>query len=284
MVNIFKVMATLNKRILYLTLLILIIVGCLYPIALPITVTPWTTDFYNKINAVQPGEILLVHWGEGPGVEKTMWSAIKLTLWQFMQRRVKIIWMTTMPMAPPVGEMLLNDPLIKDAMKEEHYVVGTNFTDIGFVYMESGLVNFVKDIQGFTQNKFKDTFVGKLKDMNDIQYCYYMGGDPDAYKWLAQHVSLRFKTKIFTISDPSTFPTHLTYLKAGNFYSCLDGVTGSAEYELLTGKAGPFLGRMGAISTTSLFFALVIVLGNIGYFGWERKERVKPIKVGEKNV
>jgi hypothetical protein len=283
MVDMFKVMATIDRRIYFLLFLTIMIGGSLYPVVLPMPITNWTQTFYNKVNEVQPGDILIVHMGAGPEVRLNMWSAYKLILWQFIQKRPRIIWMTTWPNAFPVGEMLLNDPLIKDAIKMANYVKGVNFTDIGFVYGEPALVNLAKDFHGFTENKFKGTWLDEVKDMNDIQYYLCFGASGD-YHWAAKQISLIYKTKIFTVSDPGLFPTHIIYMQAGNFYASIEGVTGSAEYELLTKHYGEAVGRMGIISMTHLAFVLIIIIGNIGYFGWERKERAKPFKsLGEKH-
>lgn len=275
MANVFKAMATVDRKIYFLLLLAVIVGGLLRPLVIPIEITHWTKKFYDDINDIQPDEIVVIHMGSGPGVRRTMWSAYTLSFWQIIQRRPRIIWMTTMPEAFPVGEMMLNDPVVKAAMEEANYVEGVNFIDIGFVYGEPALVNLVQDFQDFTKGKFKGTWLDEVKDFNDVDHLLWLGGNPNSYKWCAQHISLRYKTKIYTISEPTTFPTHLIYLDAGNFQACMNGVTGSAEYEIITNNIGEAITYMGVVSITHVLFVVIIIIGNIGYFGWERKEREK---------
>lgn len=276
MANVFEYLTKINRRVWFGLLLILIIGGYFYPVVIPLTIDPHTTDYYNKIQEIKPDEIILIYFGSGPEVKQTMWSAYRLTLWQIFGTGAKIIWITTMPQASAVRDLLLSDPLIQDVMKSKNYQTGVNFVDAGFVYMESGLVNFVRDFQGFTQNKYKDTFFGTLKDMGSVNRMFWYGGDPDSYKWLAQYVSLVYKNcKIYTVSESGTYPTHLTYLQAGNFYACMQGVTGSAEYEIITNHIGPAIAQIGIVSITHVLFLVAILVSNLGYFGWERKQQTK---------
>jgi len=121
MANVFKTLATIDRKIYYAILLVILIYGSTFPIAVPIEISHWTQEFYDKIdNEIQPGDILLVHFGLGPGVRMTMWSAYTLSLWQVLHKRPRIIWVTTVPQAFPVKDMILNDPLVKAAMEEEN--------------------------------------------------------------------------------------------------------------------------------------------------------------------
>ena len=73
-----------------------------------------------------------------------------------------------------------------------------------------------------------------------------------------------------------TIPGLTSYVNIGYLKAILGSTRGGAELEFLTGHPGPGLTSMDSFTMIHYLLIAAIIVGNIGFFGWERKARAKP--------
>jgi hypothetical protein len=68
-------------------------------------------------------------------------------------------------------------------------------------------------------------------------------------------------------------PSLAPYIDTGHLKAMLQSTRGCAELEYLAGVPGPGLTSMDAFTLVHYLVVLFIIMGNIGYFGWEKNAK-----------
>lgn len=127
--------------------------------------------------------------------------------------------------------------------------------------------------KGFYGNDISDWFddagVESAADI-DLVFTIDCAGAQD---WWVRFWYLDYKTRILNSVIGVSAPGAIVNYNAGMLVGVIISTRGSAEYQFLSGYYGMALTSMDAFSIVQLFLLLVIILGNIGYFGWERSQR-----------
>jgi hypothetical protein len=65
----------------------------------------------------------------------------------------------------------------------------------------------------------------------------------------------------------------LPYVNTGHLKAMLESTRGCSELEYLGGVPGPGATSMDAFTLIHYLVILFIIMGNIGYFGWEKHQK-----------
>jgi hypothetical protein len=162
-------------------------------------------------------------------------------------------------------------------MNKLGYKEGVNYTNLGLIFEENALVSLIQDFHQATRGKYIGTWLDAVINGGDIDAILdFTGGY--SYKWMAQHFHVAYKTKIYSVAGAGEFPNFLPYISSGQIVAALNGAVGSSEYEILARNAYNWIpsdtvATLGTYSVTHVYLIALIVLGNVGYFVFERKNK-----------
>lgn len=296
MTNIFKVLATVDRRVWYVIIFFIIGIPLIRPVGLPIKVGDWTKNFYNHVEALKPGDVVIVNFDIAAfGWDELKAQTVAVCRHVFSKPGVKVIFMTDMAQGYVFIEKMIamiGEPDNPEKPEFPWYTIEgkkylVDYINIGyFAGRDVAIAALSQDFRGYVGDtdwygnkidKWLDEVGIKNAGDIDVVITFDCAGAQD---WWVRHWYLTWKTVILNGQIGVSVPEAVPNYNAGMLKGLLASTRGAAEYEYLTGKPGMALIAMDAFSLIHLFLILVIVLGNIGYFGWERKERRARVFVG----
>lgn len=265
----------IDRRILYVLIIIVVVIPLLYPLSLPITITEATRTAYEKVDEyAKPGSVVIVafefiggNWPEmGP-------IAVAMVQHLFRKPDIRIVMLA---MGRDQGPLLAEKTLTY--IDTEGKVYGKDYANLGFFAgSEAAMASFASDIPGLVKMDYYGTPLAQLsvmeglKNLRDIGFfiCLW-SGTPGWEEYMRQWYTpyeLPVVGGTLGIVGPGAQP----YVSAGQLKGLVVGLRGGGEYEKLIGKPGEATSGLDAISTTHLLVIAFVIVGNVGYFASRRK-------------
>lgn len=261
---------TIDRRILYVLVVLSVGIPLLNPLGLPLTVSAETRTAYDKVNEyIQPGSVVVIafefiagNWAEmGP-------IAVAMTQHVFEKPDVRIVMLA---MGREQGPLLAENTIAYIDTKEKVY--GEDYVNLGFYAgAEAAMASFASDIPGLVKMDYYGTPIDQLSvmdgltDINDIDlFVCLWSGTPGWSEYLRQWYTpyeIPVIGGTLGINGPGAAP----YVAAGQLKGLVVGLRGGAEYEKLINKPGEAISGMDAITTSHLLVIAFVIFGNIGYF------------------
>ncbi|GIV21388.1 MAG: hypothetical protein KatS3mg023_3139 [Armatimonadota bacterium] len=266
--NFWDKLQAIDRRILYLLLLIVVIAPLFLPISLPTVTMPSTQRLYDAIESIPPGGFVIVSatWSGGTRAENMPQTVAILR--HAMQRGLRVAVFSF-----DVQGSQLSLDIAKRLAAEYGYEYGKNWVHWGF-RPQVGVVmkSMVRDIPG----TFDKDYQGKptkdmpmmqgIKNIQNVDAIVEIAASGIYADWIGLVVGANPKLKFgfcpTSVMVPETYP----YLASGQIVGTMEGMRGAAEYERLLKKPGLATVGMGSISLAHVLIMLLIVIGNIGYF------------------
>jgi hypothetical protein len=268
--SIYDKLTTIRLGYLGILSIIVIIIPVLYPLGLPLVISAPTRGFYNTINELPEGSIIVIDAGGGFASFDEFESSMTAMFKVLCSRDLKwFAWGMTMDGA------VLVDVILENVKPEERFgkVYGEDFLILPYI---SGEEMAVASVAANTQQIATKDYYGndlsqyplwsELGGANDYALLITISGgclnmDQETRQWYSQ-----YGLNILSINMACCSPMDMNYfpnVMPGGLW----GVKGGTELEVLSGFPGPGA-RISDAQNFGLFpFILFLILGNIGYFG-----------------
>jgi hypothetical protein len=236
-----------------------------FPIGWPIEITEYPTQFYNDIEALQPGDKIAY----GFDVMSMTWmeqglDAVPVSKHLFMQEGVKVFIFTV----NEEGTMFWETTKREIEPEKLGKVYGEDYVFSGFLPgQETAVAAVANDVWKACNsvdaygNKFEDLpMMEDIHSAEDFKLIINLcRGSPDYYQrqWKSAH-----GTPLYVLGLASTEATLMKYIQTGQVDGLLAGARRAAEYEILMGERGLAAAGMDAQTVGHYVFLLVIVIGN----------------------
>ena len=256
---------TIDRRIIYILLVVVCAIPLIKPLGIPLQVTDMTKDVYNIIEGLDPEkDVVLLSFDYAPGAGLDAHIVPVAVVEHLAQRGIKWVSVSFSPEGPMMADLIIKD------LESRGYKYGIDFANLGYLAgQENAIRLFALDCLTITTdtrgNKTTDLPVMQgIKTAKDFAFVHQFTSD-DPAMWIRQAVDpmgLRYAVGIVTVSVPSAMP----YYNSGQIKGLLGGLKAAAEYETLLGKPGRAVAMMDAQSMAHLLIIGFIFLGNLGYF------------------
>ncbi len=268
-----KKLATIDRRIIYLTIGVVVIIPLLLKLKFPIRISKEVQMAYDTVDNLPEGSIVMVSIDYDATSAPELTPMFRSLLRQCFRKKLRVIYTGHLAIGLPLAQFDLDM-----ITKEMNAVYGVDYINIGYRpgYV-AVMLGIGREIRDFFATDYKgvpiDSFpmMKGIHNYNDINLIVDFAHGFTPEQW-AQYVVARFGVKMFAGVTGVVAPSLYPYLQSGQLTGIIGGLQGAAEYETLVGKAETGTFGMPAQSFGHLLILLFIVLGNIGFFLLRRKQ------------
>lgn len=272
--DLYKWMATYDKRWVYVWLFILVLGPLMRPIGIPISVSGGTRVYYNEINSLQEGDIVFDSWNMEFSGYMELKPGVLATHKMFIEKGVKLCIAFGHFEGVAIPPVVLGE--LQSYLDRYDYTEGEDYIIIGYVLPnEAAVAALSQDFHANVRvdwkgNSIEGTFLDQIENAGDFALINdYTTGLATTFQ--IRHMVLTYGTPMAVNSIGVSVPGHLANLDAGLITSLLQSTRGGAELEFLIGAPGPGLKSMDAFTLGHYMLILFIIIGNVGHYGWARR-------------
>lgn len=279
----------LDRRWVFLLVGLGTILPIIYPIGLPVTVTPPVRSIYEKIEQMTPDDVVLMSFDYGPTTRPENGPMAAAVLRHCFSRRVKVV---VLALYPTGGAAMANEEISKVASEFPDLQYGVDFVNLG--YKDGGqatMKQMGEDIHGVFPADHKGTPLAQLPLMQRV----HSYRDVDLVvslatgiigEWWANLINAQFGTPVAVGCTAVSAPKYYAYLNTGQMLGLLGGLKGASEYERLLLSEYPATGKvyddptifsamkgMDVQTIDHSVIILFILIGNVAFFMSRRARR-----------
>ncbi|MCL2063054.1 MAG: hypothetical protein FWG98_01600 [Candidatus Cloacimonetes bacterium] len=262
-----KQISKIDRRWIFLFILLGVSIPLLIPFGFEIEVTPNVKMVYDLVNSAHPGDRILLSFDYDPASKPEIQPAAEAMIQHAIDKDLKIVAIALWPM----GVSLMNEIYEK---KSDNLNYGVNFINLG--YTAGGMVaiqsmgrNFIdvfpRDANGDDVRNFD--IMRDVRNFNDFSFvASFSSGTPGMREWImvaGDSYGLPVTGSTTAVSTPGFLP----YInEQRQLIGLIGGLKAAAEYEKLVGIPGTATAGMDAQSIAHLIIIIFIIIGNVAWY------------------
>ncbi len=265
----------LDRRWIFLGVGLLVLLPLLFPLKLPLAVSGPARRYYEAVEAVPNGSIVVLAGDYDPASAPELVPMTSASIRHLFRKNCRIIALQLWEGGPPLVDAALHR--IGDELGKKY---GVDYVNLGYKSgREAVMPSFGNSFSRTFPNDYSGTPVATLPLMGEADnfsqtalFVNISAGYPGTKEWV-QQVQGRFNVRMVSGSTAVQAPEIYPYLQAGQVLGLLGGMAGAAEYEKSIDWPGPATKGMDAQSSAHMFVVVLILLGNAIYFARRREQR-----------
>lgn len=277
--NILDKFLSVDRRWIFLLVLIATLLPFLFPLNLPIRVSPPVENAFNTIEAIEPDEALLLSFDYDPSTQPELSPMATAILCQCFDNEIPVVITCLHPGGP--GLMI---EVTRTVAEEKGAVEGEDFVILGYKVGSSAVIlsigedirlSYPADYNGVPIDEYP--MMKDIKNYNDFGAVVTLSGSTFPEAWVA-YAHERYGATIISGVTAVMAADYYPFLQTGQMSGLLGGLKGAAEYEILVGKPDKAVSGMDAQTIIHMFIVFIVILGNIAYFialRMKRKEQLE---------
>ena len=275
-----EILTSIDRRIIYLAILLATIIPFLVGFPQPIYVSKESRDLYNWVENIPDISTILLTFDYYPSTLAEVEPMSRAAIKHCWRKNLKLICMTTVPLGgPSITERVMNDMAKNWAMEElgEEKRYGVDYINLGYkpdykaVIMGMGTSFrdiYPSDFRGVPLDSFPIT--SNIDKYSDVEFLYIISDNGIVDEWVTI-ANRQFGIPLGAGVTAVMAPKFYSYLQSQQMVGLLGGMRGAAEYEKLIDSEGMATLFMGPQSLVHLMIIFFIILGNTAYFLGGRK-------------
>jgi hypothetical protein len=233
-----------------------------------------TTEFYEFIEALPAGSVVLVAYDYDPATAAEMTLQAEAIVHHLMERDLEVMAISLFPAGPGIAQEILDE-----AASEHGYQYGEDYINLGYLPDQpASLRAFVGRPAGgreYRQGRATVVFpiAQHVHHIRDIVLIIELAGGQDTLRWWVEQVGTPYSVPMVAGVTASLEPNARPYHHSGQLSGLISGLPGAAEYERLNDRPGGAMASLDSQSLAHLAIVVLIVLGNLGYMitRWRKK-------------
>jgi hypothetical protein len=259
---------TLDRRIIFILIALATLIPLLWPIGLPVRVSPEVQRIYDYIESLPESSVLLLSLDFDPAAKPELYPMTIALLHHAFRKNLRVIGMTLWVTGTGMAEKV-----IADIAQEWHKQRGVDYVFLGYTPGGSAvIINMGQDLYAtFPTDHYGNRtaelpIMKDIKSLRSIDYAISLAaGNPGIEAWYVygkEKYGFELGGGCTAVSAAGLYP----FLDTGQINGLMGGLRGAAEYETIIGIKGKAIGGMDAQSVTHFVIILLIILCNIFYF------------------
>lgn len=272
---IYDKLRNIDRSWLYAGFLLVTLFPLVFPIPLPVTVTDTTQQVYDVVDALKPGDAVLLSVEFAADMSAELYPGLEAVYKHIVSKPgVKVVMIATSADGPMFVQRLLDTI---DAGDKQY---GTDLVNLGFLPGgESAIAAFCQDAHKTFPRDYYGTDIKSLPAMENLKSATDFAliindssGGLGPVGWIRQ-AHTNYGTTVATILGQDMALSALPYINSKQLSGLVAGLRGAAEYEKLLDIVGSGTAGMGAQSFAAVYFLALLVVANIGFLGQARAEK-----------
>jgi len=272
-----------DRRILYILVLILVSLPLWFPIGLPIPVSSTTKAFYNTIEALPANSVVIFSYDYAPAAQAELQPMAEAGLFHAKSRGLRSVlvafWPQGAPLAVTAAKKVYGDafPNVNEYGKD----IAGGIVLIGYIPGGAiGMSSFASNVWAtIGVDHYGKTFatlplMNRVKTASDFGvFIDWMAGTPGAIQ-AVMYMHGPYGVKVGTGATAVSIPEARPYYSGGQLFGLLEGLAGASEYESLVkgyGWTPTLLAPMDAQSLGHVLIIIFVIIGNIGFVASKMK-------------
>jgi len=256
---------------------IAILIPALNPLGLPLMVGSMSHAWYDTVDSMPAGSIVLFDIGYGSGGYPSLGPGNIAAFHQMFKKDLRIVIMAT----ALEGSMMY--PLIMAGVKpEKNYgaVYGEDYVFLGYIAGgQTAMAGVLGDLHALASTDYQGTSLSSLPlaaevsgadDFDLVGYMTTAGGTAEG--WVYQAYSQYDRPLIAGMLSMMT-TSMKPYYDTGQILGLMDGIKGAADLEFLTNHPGDAIVSSDILSFTQTLVLILILIGNVAF--WMQKGGAK---------
>ena len=279
----YRVISTIDRRIIYVLLTLLIILPFFVRVAIPQNVMPQTKKLFEFIESIPPGnKVVLISFDYSPQtIPECRPMAIAL-LKHCFARNIPVLGVSYDPQGPGLAveafATVTNEINSRAKNREDSLIYGEDYVYLGW---KSGRIAALLEmgesiISVYPRDHFRnavDSFplMQWVKNYKNIAIAIVLAAADYPLDWI-RYPQTRYGVKVGAGLTAVMAPKYYPFIQTGQLSGMMSGMKGAAEYEKLilahgyATELGTAETGMNSQSMIHILIIVFIILGNIGYF------------------
>jgi len=285
----FERLQNFDRRWIFLTMGLAIVVPLLFPLNLPFRPSPMVRATYDAIEALEEGDVAYVSVDLDPASTPELEPFFHALMLHLKRKNVKIAFGSTWYSAPALVERWIRDIVELqtgvpgkggyEGPPDRLYQKNVDYVWLGFREGKEAVINRLgSDLRGTYSDRATDgtkldsiPFMKGKNKLGDFDLVILVSAGSPGAKEFVQQVQTRYKIPMVA-AVTSVMTTDLTnYYQADQLLGLSGGMLASAEYEQLVGKPGLGAKAADVLNVGHLVVILAILFGNFIYFSGRRR-------------
>jgi len=254
------------REILYGILLVVFVIPMVFPLGLPVPISSNVETWYDTIEALPPGSVVMIDFGYSGGGEPELGPmAVAVYKHLFRKDGIKVVAMSTSIEGTQLWDRAM------DEIRPESYdaVYGVDYIHIGYIAgTETAMAAIGTDLRATTSTDYHGDSLSQFSIMDgingaedfDLLICYTTGGD-QSEGWVRQWVTV-YGTDYMCSVLAMMVPTMLPYQDAGQIISVTSGAQ-AGEMESLVRVPARGIKSADVITLTHILVIIYVLIGNV---------------------
>lgn len=262
-----------DPRILYASLLLVIIVPVLTHTSVSVPASPTTRSLYDFIENLPANSLVVESFDYATSVVPELHPQAIIVTQHFFLRPLKILFVALDNNGPTLAEAVL------DTVNKGNKTYGVDYANLGFIPNTATLIGMLTDIPSFLPLDVHGKRTASLPMIKEFpaakQASLVITFDDDssaAYSYI-QYWEGEYKIPVAVGSSATVAPGLMPFYNSGQLVGLLVSIRAAAEYETLLsqeynccrGESGA-TSAMVALSTSQVLIVAMVVFANVAYF------------------
>lgn len=276
---------TLDRRWIFLIVLIVVVVPTIVPLNLPVQTTPEARAVYESIDALPDGSLMFVSFDYEPASTPECDPLAIALMRHCFAKKMKVVAVTYIPQGSGIGERILNQ--MRDEFKLTY---GEDFVWLGYRPGNQAMIigltqdlngTFRTDVYGTDTTDYEKLPILKgISTLKDFPYMIDIHDDSQVDYWIIyanERMGIKIASACTALMAAGIYP----YYNVGQLTGIVGGLKGASEYEKLLSDSKRFEGTginpigfgtkgMDAQSVIHMFVIFMIILGNAAHIAFRR--------------
>lgn len=285
----YEVISTIDRRIIYVLLTVLVILPFFTRVTIPQNIMPQTQRLFDFIESVPPNDkAVIMTFDYSPQTMPECHPMAKALLKHCFARNIPVIGVSFDPQGPGLAVDAITSVVDRinhyATSKEDSLVYGKDYVYLGW---KSGRIAAMLDMGESIAGVFPRDYFGtsvdsfplmqRIRNYKEVAIAIVLSAAAYPDDWI-RYPQTRYGVNIGAGLTAVMAPKYYPFLQTGQIAGMMSGMKGAAEYEKLVLEHG-YARELGTAETgmnsQSMIHILIIVfilLGNIGYFFSRRKK------------
>ncbi|MGB2769427.1 MAG: hypothetical protein WBC88_06850 [Candidatus Zixiibacteriota bacterium] len=270
----FSKLQEIDRRYIFLFIGMAAFIPLIFPLGLPLGVTPSSEDLFNAVDSLREGSVVILTFDYYPSTLPETQPMSYAALRHLFSKNLRVITLTVIPL----GALSVMEEVVNNVAREYDKEYGVDYVNLGYKYgyvaVMLGMGRRIADIfpRDNYNTKLEDIpLMQEVQNYDDVDFLFAVADNATVDYWVSL-VNAQFGLPMGAGVTAVMAPKSYSFLQTGQMVGLLGGMKGAAEYEKLSRNPGMATRGMDPQSIIHVVIIIFIVLGNVGYFVGKRSK------------